>query len=153
MAWFQDLSPCTYFGEDHASFLRAVGWLERGKQFSTGEVNPEVFTRLDEFVKDPWQPILLMGSHRCDLCLYKADVSSHKNVFVPGNGIVYVCPEAITHYMNVHWYKPPDDFQSGFGLPTDAVNAIPQGAVGKWCQGVGPCISNRSPDQRKEAST
>jgi hypothetical protein len=28
MAWFADLSPCTYFAEGWAHFLRSVGWLE-----------------------------------------------------------------------------------------------------------------------------
>jgi hypothetical protein len=110
MAWFTDLSPCTYFGQANASFLRSVGWLERGKPFATGPVDSETLVRLIEFIKDPVQPIMLCGYHRCDLCLHKCNVRSHKNVFIPSNGFLFVCPEAIVHYMNAHSYQPPDEF-------------------------------------------
>ena len=110
MAWFADLSPCTYFGEECASFLRSVGWLERGRPFTPGSVNSEVFVRLVEMVKDPWQPGIFTGVHCCDLCLYEGNSAGVKNVFVPGDGVVFVCPELIAHYMNAHWYRPPDEF-------------------------------------------
>jgi hypothetical protein len=32
------------------------------------------------------------------------------NVFVPGNGVVYVAPTMILHYMLVHGYQPPEEF-------------------------------------------
>ena len=110
MAWFADLSPCTYFGEECATSLRSVGWLERGRPFVTGAVNSEVFVRLVEIIKDPWQPPFFAGFHRCDLCLYEGDSAGVKNVFIPGDGVVFVCPELIAHYMNAHWYRPPDEF-------------------------------------------
>ena len=95
MAWFADLSPCTDFGEECASFLRSVGWLERGRPFTPGSVNSEVFVRLVEMVKDPWQPGIFTGVHCCDLCLYEGNSAGVKNVFVPGDGVVFVCPELI----------------------------------------------------------
>lgn len=110
MAWFADRSPCTYFGEEYASFLRAVGWLKRGKPFETGSVDSGVFVRLVEMARDPWQPIMLMGSHSCDLCLYDRAATSINNVFIPADGVVFVCPVLIAHYMNAHWYRPPDEF-------------------------------------------
>ena len=93
MAWFADLSPCTYFGEECATSLRSVGWLERGRPFATGAVNSEVFVRLVEMVKDPWQPVFFAGVHFCDLCLYEGNSAGVKNVFIPGDGVVFVCPE------------------------------------------------------------
>ena len=79
MPWFADLSPCTYFGEECATFLRSVGWLERGRPFATASVNSEVFMRLLEMVKDPWQPSIFTGVHCCDLCLYEGNGAGVKN--------------------------------------------------------------------------
>jgi len=39
MAWFEDLSPCDYFGEEFAGDLRAVGWLALGQPYPTGDVS------------------------------------------------------------------------------------------------------------------
>jgi hypothetical protein len=67
MARFADLSPCTYFGEANAAFLRSVGWLQRGKPFATGAVDSEVLARLIELAKDPLQRLLLAGVPRAVL--------------------------------------------------------------------------------------
>lgn len=109
MAWYDDLSPCGYFGPEYAAFLRAVGWLENGHPFATGRVNAEVYERLVEMCKNPWQPGFFMGPHHCDLCLYKGQAGT-RNVFIPTGETVFVCPELVTHYMNEHGYRPPEEF-------------------------------------------
>jgi hypothetical protein len=109
MAWYEDLSPCGYFGPERTACLRAVGWLECGRQFRTGSVDAEVFKRLVEMCKDPWEPGIFMGLHRCNLCLYDGRTGM-RNVFVPAGEVIFVCPELITHYMNDHGYRPPDEF-------------------------------------------
>jgi hypothetical protein len=110
MAGFADLSPCTYFGRTNAAFLRSVGWLERGRPFATGSVNAEVLARLIDFVRDPVQPSMMCGVHRCDLCAQPAGSPSNKNVFIPSAGVLFVCPEGIVHYIKVHAYQPPAEF-------------------------------------------
>jgi len=109
MAWFEDLSPCDYFGPQCAETLQAVGWLERGHAFPQGKADRRVFDRLAEFRKDPWQPVLSAGPHNCDLCSYNGEAGV-SNLFIPGNGRLFVCPELIVHYMNAHQYCPPEDF-------------------------------------------
>jgi hypothetical protein len=109
MAWYEDLAPCDYFGAERAPQLRAVGWLERGRPFPTGTVAAEVYARLVELVKEPWQPGIFMGFHRCDLCMYEG-LSGKRNLFVPAGDKAFVCPELVTHYMNAHGYRPPDEF-------------------------------------------
>lgn len=107
MAWIEDLSPVTGYKAD---FL-AIGWLERGKPFATGPVDEAVYVRLVEMVKDPWRPRwITMGFHRCDLCLYEGTHSSRRELYIPADGFLFVCPELIVHYMNAHWYRPPDEF-------------------------------------------
>src|SRR5688572_5505169 len=110
MAWFEDNSPCDYFGAEPASVLRAVGWLERGKPFSIGTVNRRIYEKLTELCKDPWEPIACAGSHACDLCQFAPEAHGAKNVFIPATGFLYVCPELILHFINAHKYAPPQEF-------------------------------------------
>jgi hypothetical protein len=110
MAWFQDLAECDYFDPAVAPFLRAVGWLERGKPFPIGAVDRQVYAKLVELRKQPWQPIVTAGIHSCDLCLYEGEASGTANLFIPGKGVLYVCPELIVHSMNAHGYAPPAEF-------------------------------------------
>jgi hypothetical protein len=113
MTWYADESPCDYFvafGPDGTASLRAIGWLERGQPFGVGSVNREVYDRLKHLLADPWQPGVFMGPHECDLCRYEPGARGYKNLFIPADGFLYVCPELILHYMNAHGYAPPDHF-------------------------------------------
>jgi hypothetical protein len=113
MAWFGDLTKCSYFGDAFSPFLRAVGWLESGKPFPTGRLQDhQVFSKLVEFARDPWQPAVAAGVHECDLCLYKSEACGTKSLFFPSDDFAYVCPELAVHYMNAHAYCPPAEFCS-----------------------------------------
>src|SRR5262245_42673549 len=109
MAWYEDLSPCLYFGEEASRVLRSVGWLEAGRIFQTGPTERCIFDKLSELTRQPWAPVVFTGPHFCDLCQYGGS-SGVANVFIPGNGSLYVCPVLITHYMNAHHYRPPEEF-------------------------------------------
>ena len=69
-----------------------------------------------------------MGHHECELCPVQADRletfdERHRierdglvvdfgatNLFVPGEGCVYVAPSMIVHYVDSHNYEPPTAF-------------------------------------------
>jgi hypothetical protein len=103
--WIEDLAPNSIFAN-----TVAVGWLERDHAYPVGVIAVEVFEKLAALLTDPWQPAVAGGGHGCDLCLYKPEAMGGSNVFVPGNGKVFVAPELILHYMNAHQYSPPDEF-------------------------------------------
>jgi hypothetical protein len=91
--------------------LLAVGWLERGKPFATGDVDRRVYEALREMRKNPWQPFASGGIHPCDLCRFDAEAAGTANLFIPGDGrVIYVCPELIVHSINAHGYAPPEVF-------------------------------------------
>lgn len=110
MAWFEDLSSCTYFGRDAAPYLRAVGWLQNGQPFPTGPADPQMIARLVELAGQSWQPAKFFGSHRCDFCPPDDTVAGSRNLFIPGQGFVYVAPELILHYIEDHGYAPAAEF-------------------------------------------
>ena len=122
MTWYADLSVCDYFGLVDESRLLAVGWLERGRVFPTGLVEDRIVRRLAELAMDPWQPVLFLGYHDCDLCAVSAEPSEVvveggevatgvSNIFVPAGELgVLVAPSLILHYIQEHHYRPPDAF-------------------------------------------
>lgn len=120
--WIEDLAPLG----DSARVL-AVGWLERGRPYPTGDVAPGVFAKLRDLLVDLWQPATTGGSHDCDLCFHEPEKRGTRNLFVPGSGRLYVAPELILHYVNAHGYAPPAEF----------------------CHAVLACPPTRSPEYRR----
>ena len=45
----------------NSSILRAVGWLERGKPYTRGTVEPAIFNALSQLLKEPWGTLFLHG--------------------------------------------------------------------------------------------
>lgn len=112
MTWYKDLENCDYFplGPEAANSLLAVGWLERGHDFTSGNIDKEIYDRLCELFQDPFQPFFSPGVHHCDLCQFSEKFGGVHNLFVPNGETIFVCPELILHYIDAHWYKPPASF-------------------------------------------
>jgi hypothetical protein len=125
MAEYRDLSMCSYFGPDHTALV-AIGWLSAQSTFQKGSSSTAFSENLIQLLADPWQPVVAVGGHQCELCQFDGPLGS-KNLFVPFQGKIYVAPELIYHYMAAHWYKPPQEF----------VDAVMN------------CVSTRSMDYKK----
>ncbi len=108
MTAFNDLEKCNYFPLDCGSLV-AIGWLSAQSEYTKGEVSKEFFEKLTQMAKDPWQPLVSAGIYHCELCQFNAPGFTN-NVFIPFKGKIFVCPEAIVHYIAAHWYKPPQVF-------------------------------------------
>lgn len=106
MAFFRDLTPCTYFPVNSPRLL-AVGWLDNWRYYRRGAISAVHRERLATLLVDCWAPWHLMGFHDCELCGQDTGVN---NLFVPGDGVVYASPEMIEHYIGTHGYKPPSEF-------------------------------------------
>ena len=119
MTTYEDLSPLTYFGDQHGSYLRAVGWLGSELEFARGAVSREFYDRLRELMASAFQPIATMGPHACELCQFDGPHGS-RNLFVPDETQLLVCPELIVHYIAAHRYQPPELFQEAVMRCPDA---------------------------------
>lgn len=111
MTWLADLSPCTYFRAPPALKLSAVGWLSNEHPFSIGPVSRSGFAALKQLLEWPFSPWCYLGFHHCDLC-GSSGYGPHgtRNLLVPGEHVVYACPELIVHYIADHGYAPPEEF-------------------------------------------
>jgi hypothetical protein len=116
MAWYEDLAPW------ESARFRSVGWLSRDHPFDTGEVDAGFFGRLCELAQDPWAPAIRMGHHPCEFCRFSGGGYGHfeghaipgrssRELFIPGEGFLYVSPVSIAHYIDAHGYCPPAEFQ------------------------------------------
>ncbi len=121
MAHYPDLAPCDYFTPEHDDKLVAVGWLARGHDFSRGDVDYELLTRLHQLLVNPWQPCVAMGTHPCGFCRVSGGPCEFTldnttatvgvaNLFVPAEGRLFVSPSLILHYIDAHDYWPPSEF-------------------------------------------
>jgi hypothetical protein len=106
MTTIRDLHRWNLVFDDPA--ILAVGWLGPGVDYPTGPVPREAFDRLQELCRRPWQPLVSAGPHFCELCQFPPGWTGE--VYVPGEGCIYVAPTGIVHYVAAHWYRPPDVF-------------------------------------------
>jgi hypothetical protein len=120
MAYFPDLSRCTYYDDLRVALpdLVAVGWLDGQHAFQTGTIPEAVYGRLKQLARMQWDPMMGMGGHCCEVCQFDG-FYCNKELFIPGNGKTYAFPSAITHYIAAHHYLPPEEF-------LDAVMACPR---------------------------
>ncbi len=117
MSWYPDLGTVTLI--DEGEHVRAVGWLaapswfSSKKSFPKGETSIEFLLRLYQFAKlwgDSSEALgwgMFLGVHGCELC---NKFQAGGNFGVPAGELLYVAPEMITHYVEVHQYRPPVEF-------------------------------------------
>lgn len=128
--YFEDLTPyCygTYYGRGRNISLGGVfnvGWLEKGREYTTGTVEDEILLKLKHLLVTAENAnIHHKGFHFCDYCTYEDDelpsITVGNNTIKLGSRIFwlpspdnlfYVCPNLIYHYIVSHNYCPPKEF-------------------------------------------
>ena len=95
--------------------VRAIGWLHPDYPYTQGEVPTEFLARLKEFVArwgDSTEALYFGASggfHSCEFC---GRVLGIGNFGVPSDGLLFVAPEMVVHYIEDHTYRPPSEFVS-----------------------------------------
>lgn len=111
MSYFPDLGRESMVAS--GPHVRAVGWLHPAHPFTTGEVPAEFLTCLKQFVggwgasADALYFGAYAGIHICEFCGKAYGVG---NFGVPADDLLYIAPEMIVHYIEVHGYQPPAEF-------------------------------------------
>lgn len=106
--WFEDLTQCNYFAEFFPTI--AIGWLENGKPFVTGETSKEIVERIHTYNKTSGMYYRFLGYHECDFCDYINIELGATTILIFYKEKVYACPALIIHYIEKHQYRPPDEF-------------------------------------------
>ena len=117
--YFEDLSPYTYgIPPDAPSWINFgkladavnVGWLADGYNFEKGSSPKKFLSRLRKLTKSPEN--VMWGVHDCDICdSARCGASGNGEIHVTGaDGITYVAPVLLVHYIDARSYRPPQPF-------------------------------------------
>jgi hypothetical protein len=121
--YFPDLSPYRYGGAAAVPRVVNIGWLSGDHAFTTGEVPDSFVACVRELVASPVN--LYRGFHDCEFCP-EPPVTVRNGIRLkegpPGttgngeirvigqDGITYVAPALLLHYIEAHGYQPPPAF-------------------------------------------
>jgi len=119
---FEDLTPFTYGASDAPAGALNVGWLGLGHAFPVAAPQSEFVSALRALVANRLN--LYRGTHQCEFCppppeerngmfcsTAPEEVLGNGEIHVLGeNGITFVAPVLIRHYVEVHQYAPPPGF-------------------------------------------
>jgi hypothetical protein len=108
-----------------------VGWLGDGVAFETGGADSDV---VDELLRlADYQQNVMRGVHYCDFCDEESPIRlvapvprgwvslGMGEIHVRGDGgTVFAAPSLIIHYITVHDYRPPREFQDAVRAAADA---------------------------------
>lgn len=126
--FYEDLSNYEYFFSDDSGKFKNVGWLEKNKAFTKGDVSFEFIERLKKlfFGTNSYstEANLIRGpSHCCNLCGQNEIALSlngetktlgSSEIWIPSEDgeLIFVSPSMIIHYIEVHDYRPPTAFMN-----------------------------------------
>ena len=125
--YYPDLSPWHGYQLDGA--FKSIGWISKDHPFQKSELTPEVLSALRAYMKEPVSFWMACGVHRCEFCPpagpWTWNNTSNREIWVPTIDVLYVAPVLILHYVEIHQYKPPDEF-------IDALMACPRQLSDEW---------------------
>jgi hypothetical protein len=125
----------------------AVGWLHSDHPFSIGDSSPDFVEKLKEFANQCYASTTALGIgasggyHACGLC-GKAHCAALFGV--PAGETLFLSPEMIAHYVEVHHYAPPVEF-------VKAVMASPLPGTLEYVKAISPFVERRNASTMKDA--
>lgn len=130
MTYIPDLSAYNYSTFPRDPKLLAIGWLDSSALFSRGPIDTDFINKLRRLARN--RVNLCRGYHYCQFCerdpkgrFLEHHPRGNGEIHVAGvNGITYACPVLISHYIEKHQYRPPDEF-----LEAVAKSAEPAGKI------------------------
>lgn len=118
--YYADLTPFDY---NSCYTGLSVGWLDAVHPFPTGTVAAGFLDALFAVIASgDFTRCAAAGVHLCELCesrqaVYERNgqeiVVGDAEIAVPQEGIEYVAPTLIYHYVEAHHYLPPEPFVQG----------------------------------------
>jgi hypothetical protein len=122
---FEDLTYYDYYLNRKLSNVKNVGWLSNSP-FKKGDVSLGFLKKLRTVVdSQKFRVNQIRGVHACNLCgerTFDSPFIGSCELWVPdgAQGLIYAAPSMIVHYVEVHGYKPPDEFIEAV-MQTDSV--------------------------------
>lgn len=91
--------------------FKAIGYLDITEPYEKGVVSQTFVNKLKQ-VWNTGMSLSSLGHHTCEFCETepRATSSSEKTLVDRENKIKYIFPETIFHYIEVHEFKPSNEF-------------------------------------------
>jgi len=119
--YYEDLTPyCRLMAPYTLSGVFNIGWLDVKSKFTTGSVSAKFVERLREIIvgggdfKALVEPIRELP--RCERCgeLQLLDsrgwLTPNAELWIPAEGKIYASRVTILHFVEVHGYRPPQEY-------------------------------------------
>jgi hypothetical protein len=116
--YYPDLTPYS----DHSKLMKVfnVGWLDHLHDYAKGVVLYSVKAKLRQVMINGQDVKHIRGIQPCTICCASQSyvgtsgvqrVLGMSEIWIPSwNGIIYAAPSLIIHYIDVHYYQPPQEF-------------------------------------------
>jgi hypothetical protein len=122
-----DLSSMGCQGGEPSPKCVAVGWLDPDRLFATGPTSPEFRRKLRRLCEFPVRK--MRGFHECKICTTGA-IRGNGEIHVSGRaGEIFVAPSMISHYVDVHNYRPPESFVVAVESVVDELPTVAEHAL------------------------
>jgi hypothetical protein len=124
MPYFEDLTKFSYHEKASVKNVINVGWLSKNHDFPVGKIALLAIHIIKNLVESPVNKF--RGVHYCEFCpppiKEKIDgFISYKTIrecpfgngeihVLGANGVTYIAPTLIAHYIEEHNYTPPQEF-------------------------------------------
>ncbi len=111
VTFIPDLNERVYYPakQDVERVVRAIGWLGDSVP-RTGSIPSLVLEALKYFRKAHRREDTLLGWHTCEICGLDEFNEGRGEFFIDVNGVRYVMPQMLIHYIEAHSYRPPGAF-------------------------------------------
>lgn len=108
--YYPDLSPYEYLlRAGRGGGGKNIGWLEKGKEFPTGEVPQEFLSKLRDLSNNLVNRC--RGWHDCGFCNSSLNRRGNGEIHVYiQDGQLLIAPALVLHYIEEHNYLPPQIF-------------------------------------------
>jgi hypothetical protein len=118
---FDDLTNYSYMIDPYSlKGVKNVGWLNLASSIPLGGVSVEMLSKLKEIVTGNgiFNPIVepIRESPLCQTCgdldlrNAKGQRLANSELWIPAGETIYASPIAILHYIEVHNYRPPNEY-------------------------------------------
>jgi hypothetical protein len=122
--YYPDLTPYKFGGDELQPDILNIGWLSAAEPFRSGIVDEQFVEALRRLVAA--RVNLYRGKHYCEFCPGPTFITAPSGLrlaepspgtsgngeirVVAANGITYVAPVLVLHYVVTHKYLPPPEF-------------------------------------------
>ncbi|MCW8964285.1 MAG: hypothetical protein OQL16_10855, partial [Gammaproteobacteria bacterium] len=101
-----DISDWYYLADEPGQYL-AIGWLGSDAPSTGLSISERAMELLQQLSDSNYIEDGELGDHTCEIC---GAAESHGSFYIQADGLRYLAPLMLNHYISAHGYTPPEAF-------------------------------------------